>query len=293
MTHTLATEFGPVGVWSFTLKSPDGSLHPAFLDAAKELEQLGYRALWLGGGPTVREAEPLLAATSTLRVATGITSIWNNTAETEAADFAELNDAHGNRFVLGLGVSHGPLVEGYRRPYSAMVDYLTALDRAPRPVPRERRVLAALGPRMLELSRDRAAGAHPYLVTVEHTARARAALGEDALLAPELKVVLDDDLARARTTARGYLARYLQLPNYTRNLEREGFTEEDFADGGSDRLLAAVFALGDQDTVRRRVADYLDAGADHLAVQVVTDRIGKEFPLAEYRALAPILPLSR
>ncbi|UED85192.1 LLM class F420-dependent oxidoreductase [Streptomyces profundus] len=292
MTHTLATELGPVGVWSIALKSPDGSPQPAFLDAARELEQLGYRALWIGGSPTVRQAEPLLAATSTLRVATGITSIWGNEAQTEAADFAEVNDAHDNRFVLGLGVSHGPLTERYHRPYSSMVEYLTALDQAPRPVPRERRVLAALGPKMLELARDRAAGAHPYLVTVEHTAQARATLGDDALLAPELKVVLDDDLTRARATARGYLSGYLKLPNYTNNLLRAGFTDEDFVDGGSDRLLAEVFALGDQDTIRQRVADYLDAGADHLAVQIVTDRIGAEFPLAEYRALAPILPLS-
>ncbi|MDT0267197.1 LLM class F420-dependent oxidoreductase [Streptomyces sp. DSM 44915] len=291
MTHNLATELGRIGIWQFALGAPDGTgLAPELVDGAKELEQLGYRALWLGGSPRVRATEPVLAATSTLRVVTGITSIWDDEPAVTAADFAALNDAHGGRLVLGLGVSHAALAgERYRRPYTAMVDYLTALDEAPRPVPADRRVLAALGPRMLELSRDRAAGAHPYLVTVEHTASARAALGEGALLAPELKVVLDTDLARARATARGYLTRYLQLPNYTRNLLRLGFAEADFADGGSDRLLSEVFALGDVDTVRQRVDDFLAAGADHLAVQVVTERVGAEFPVAAFRALAPAL----
>ena len=290
MTHNLASELGPVGVWQGALTGNDGALTPELVDGARELEQLGYGALWLGGSPRPRQAEPLLAATSTLRVATGITSIWNDEPTTTAADFAALNDAHGDRFVLGLGVSHAALTgDRYRRPYSAMVDYLRALDAAERPVPAERRVLAALGPRMLRLSRDRAAGAHPYLVTAEHTARARATLGPDALLAPELKVVVDTDLTRARATARAYLARYLQLPNYTRNLERLGFSAEDLANGGSDRLLSEVFALGDVDSVRRRVDAFLAAGADHLALQVVTERAGRELPIAVYRALAPAL----
>ncbi|KAB8163429.1 TIGR03620 family F420-dependent LLM class oxidoreductase [Streptomyces sp. 3MP-14] len=290
MAHTLATELGPFGVWQMGLTGDDGAPTQELLDGARELEQLGYGALWLGGSPRVRQAEPLLAATSSLRVATGITSIWDEEAAVAAEDFAELNDRYDNRFVLGLGVSHAALAgERYRRPYSVMVDYLNALDEAPRPVPADRRVLAALGPRMLELARDRAAGAHPYLVTVEHTARARAALGPDALLAPELKVVVDTDLARARETARGYLRFYLELPNYTRNLERLGFTEKDFEGGGSDRLLSEVFALGDVDAIRRRTDAFRAAGADHLTLQVVTERVGQEVPLAVYRALAPAL----
>ncbi|GAA3881472.1 LLM class F420-dependent oxidoreductase [Streptomyces sedi] len=291
MAHNLATELGPVGVWQVTLTGDDGAPTPEFVEGVREWEELGYGTVWLGGSPLVRQAGPLLAATSTLRLATGIASIWDEEPATVAAETAALLDAHGDRFVLGLGVSHAAVAgERYRRPYAAMVSYLDALDAADRPVPADRRVLAALGPRMLELSRDRAAGAHPYLVTEEHTAGARATLGPDALLAPELKVVLDTDLARARETARAYLSRYLRLPNYTRNLERLGFSPEDFDGGGSARLLSEVFALGDVDAVRRRIDAFLAAGADHVALQVVTDQIGRELPLAVLRALAPALP---
>ncbi|GAB2915349.1 LLM class F420-dependent oxidoreductase [Streptomyces mayteni] len=288
---SLKTALGPFGVWSGALKSDEPGRRAEIADAAAELDELGYGAVWLGGSPGVEQAVPLLAATRRITVATGILSIWLHSAEDVAARFADAEDAHGGRFLLGLGVSHGALTDQYRKPYSAMRAYLDALDAAPRPVPAERRVLAALGPKMLELSRDRSAGAHPYLVTAEHTAQARATLGESALLAPELKAVLDPDPARARATARAYLSRYLALPNYTNNLLRLGFAAEDFTEGGSDRLLNAVFALGDPAAVRARAEEFLAAGADHVALQVVPAEGYDVFPLAAYRTLAEALPL--
>lgn len=205
---------------------------------------------------------------------------------------AGTRERHPGRMLLGLGSSHAPLVEAtdrrYLRPFSAMRDYLDALDAAPSPVPAGQRMLAALGPRMLELSAQRSLGAHPYLVDAMHTAVAREALGPEAVLAPELKVVLDTDPGRARATARAHLASYLQLPNYTRNLLRTGYTESDVADGGSDRLVDGVVACGDVDVAMRRAQDHIDAGAEHICVQVLTaDR--REVPFAAWRELAPAL----
>ncbi|UCM89208.1 LLM class F420-dependent oxidoreductase [Streptomyces marincola] len=288
----LAHDLGRIGIWSGALNSTDPARRGVIADAAAELESLGYDAVWLGGSPGVAQAIPLLEATSRLTVVTGILSIWDHAPETVAAEFAQINEAHGNRFVLGLGVSHSAATPRYQRPFTAMTDYLAALDAAGTPVPADRRVLAALGPRMLRLSADRAAGAHPYLVTAEHTAQARATLGAEALLAPELKVVLDDDPARARATAREYLAFYLRLPNYTNNLSRLGFDDADYRDGGSDRLLDAVFALGSVDTVRARAHEYLDAGADHLCLQVVTADPMHDIPLGAFRDLADGFGLS-
>ncbi|MFE9367117.1 TIGR03620 family F420-dependent LLM class oxidoreductase [Streptomyces sp. NPDC006978] len=233
------------------------------------------------------DAAAVVAATRTVTVATGILSIWDHTAEEVAAGIAAIGAGSRGRFVLGLGVSHGPMVPQYSKPYSAMVGYLDALDAATPPVGPESRVLAALGPKMLKLATGRALGAHPYLVTAEHTAEARAALGPDALLAPELSVVLDTDTDRARTTARNMLAMYLQLPNYTDNLLRLGFSESDFDGGGSTRLLDALFALGDAGRVKARTQEYLDAGADHVALQVLTaEEGGGGLPRAEWRELA-------
>ncbi|MDT0545653.1 MULTISPECIES: LLM class F420-dependent oxidoreductase [Streptomyces] len=297
--RTLATALGRTGIWTAALRvtdpatdpSADPAIHDAVRDAAAELEALGYGALWLGGSPSPDQAAFLLEATSRITVATGILSIWDHEAAYVAERHAALDAAHGGRFLLGLGVSHSHMAKQYSRPYTAMREYLDALDAAPAPVPDSRRVLAALGPKMLELSRVRAAGAHPYLVTPEFTAEAREILGADPLLAPDLKVVLEPDLDRARAIARGYLSIYLPMPNYTNNLLRLGFTEDDFRDGGSDRLVSSVFALGDAEAIRRRADEFLTAGADHLAVQVVTtDPLGA-LPLAEWRALAEALPL--
>jgi probable F420-dependent oxidoreductase len=277
------------GAWTKAVNGDGATYTSAYDEAAAEVEELGYGTVWLGGSPGVEVAEPLLNATTGLVVATGILSIWDYEAADVAASRAALERVHPGRFLLGLGVSHGRLTDRYERPYSAMRDYLTALDEAPEPVPAAGRVLAALGPRMLELSRDRAGGAHPYLVTPEHTAKARAILGEGPLLAPEVKVVLDTDPESARAKARGHLAVYLGLPNYTGNLLRSGFTEEDLQNGGSDRLLDAVFALGDEKAVVARAEEFFAAGADHLAVQVVTGDPARPLPLAEWRRLAPAL----
>ncbi|MFI1165289.1 LLM class F420-dependent oxidoreductase [Streptomyces sp. NPDC020801] len=278
---------GRYGVWSVGLRSEDPARRGEIAEAAAELEELGYGTAWLGGSSAAPNAAPLLAATSHLAVGTSIQSIWQHDAEASAAGFAELEAAHPGRFVLGLGVSHAKLAEQYRRPYSALAAYLDALDAAG--VPADRRVLAALGPKTLELSRDRAAGAVPYLVTAEHTARAREILGEGPLLAPELKIVLEQDPGRARATARGCLALYLQLPNYTNNFLRLGFTEDDLLEGGSDRLVDAVFAWGDESRIRERVEEFRAAGADHVAIQVVTDGERDALPRREWRRVASLL----
>ncbi|WP_405559670.1 LLM class F420-dependent oxidoreductase [Streptomyces sp. NBC_01180] len=284
--------FGTIGIWSGALHPEDAGRRREVSDAVAELDELGYGTLWIGGSPSMEDVVPVVDAGRRITVATGILSIWQHSATDVAEQAARIEKRHPGRFVLGLGVSHDALTPQYARPYSEMVAYLDALDTAPDPVPASRRVLAALGPKMLTLAAERAVGAHPYLVTAEHTAQARDALGPDALLAPELKVVLDTDLDRARTVARGTLAMYLQLPNYTSNLLRLGFEDADFADGGSNRLLDALFALGDLETARARVDEYRAAGADHVALQVLTeDDRHSCLPRAEWRELASAFSL--
>ncbi|MFJ8858123.1 LLM class F420-dependent oxidoreductase [Streptomyces sp. NPDC102451] len=291
MSSETREAFGRIGIWSGSLHGSrtDDAGREAIAEAVAELEELKYGTLWIGGSPSVEDAAAVLAATRTVTVATGILSIWDHSAEDVAARIGAIGAGSRGRFVLGLGVSHGPMVPQYEKPYSAMVAYLDALDAATPPVGPGSRVLAALGPKMLKLATDRARGAHPYLVTAEHTAEARTALGPDALLAPELSVVLDSDADRARTTARTMLSMYLKLPNYTDNLLRLGFAESDFDGGGSVRLLDALFALGDAERVRTRTQEYLDAGADHVALQVLTaDEGGGGLPRAEWRELAKV-----
>ncbi|MEU5363092.1 LLM class F420-dependent oxidoreductase [Streptomyces sp. NPDC005925] len=278
---------GRHGIWSAGLRAEDAEGRAERADAVAELEDLGFGAVWLGGSSSTGNARPLLDATSRIVVGTSIQSIWQYGPDTTAAAFAELEATHPGRFVLGLGVSHAKLAEQYRRPYSALVAYLDALDGAG--VPADRRALAALGPRTLELSRDRAAGALPYLVTPEHTARARGILGDGPLLAPELKVILDPDAGRARALARDVLALYLALPNYTNNLLRLGFTEDDLTGGGSDRLVDAVFAWGGESRVRDRIATFHAAGADHVALQVINEASRQSLPREEWRRLASLL----
>jgi probable F420-dependent oxidoreductase len=284
---TLKETVGRYGIWSMGLRSEDPARRGELGEAAAELEELGFGAVWLGGSSAVRHAVPLIEATSRLVVATGIQSIWQYDAAEVAAHFHDLEKAHPGRFLLGLGVSHAKLTDQYRRPYSAMVAYLDALDAAS--VPAGRRVLAALGPKMLELSGDRAAGSHPYLVTPEHSAMAREILGEAPLLAPETKVVLDTDPDTARAAARRVLAFYLGLPNYTKALLRFGFAEDDFADGGSDRLVDALFAWGDDERIRERIEAFRAAGADHVALQVIDDGSRDTLPRAAWRRLAELL----
>lgn len=301
MAHT--EHLGRVGLWSAALRAEGPARGAEVSEAVAELDELGYRTIWLGGSPSPDQIEPLLAATSRATVGSSILSIWDHTATEVAARHAELNDAYDGRFLLGLGVSHDetkgepdhPLAH---RPYTALRAYLDELDAARRPVPVEQRALAALGPRMLELAGQRALGALPYLVTTEHTAQARAALGPEPLLAPELKVVLTQDgpggrdQDSARGAARAYLSGYLQLANYRNSLLRLGFAESDLMDGGSDRLIDAVYAIGDPEAVRRRVNAYFAAGADHVAVQVVTENTATDLPRDAWRALAEALPLA-
>ncbi|MFE3518514.1 TIGR03620 family F420-dependent LLM class oxidoreductase [Streptomyces sp. NPDC059166] len=289
MTSETHRNFGRIGIWSSSLAASrvDDAGRKAIEEAVAELDELGYGTLWIGGSPSPEDAAAIVGATRTATVATGILSIWDHTAEEVTAAVAALPAEARERFVLGLGVSHGPMVPQYSKPYSSMVSYLDALDDAAPPVGTGHRVLAALGPKMLGLAAERTLGAHPYLVTSEHTAQARRTLGPGALLAPELSVVLDTDRDRARRTARTMLAMYLRLPNYTDNLLRSGFSEADFDGGGSPRLLDALFALGDTERVRSRVREYLDAGADHVALQVVTaEEGGGGLPRAEWRELA-------
>ncbi len=280
------------GIWSAAFRYGDAS---RAAEAASELEALGYTALWLpdAGGDLFAAVENVMAATRTVTVATGILNLWLRDPAETAARHARLTQAHGPRFLVGIGVSHQPLVEGmgvgvYEHPLERMRRYLDDLDAATPPLARGDRVLAALRPRMTALARERSAGIHPYLVTVEHTARARQDLGPGPLLAPELGVALEADAGRARALARAHLAIYITLPNYTGNWLRMGFDEHDLADGGSDRLVDALVAWGDEDAIAARVAAHRQAGADHVCVQVLTDDPTAP-PLDEWRRLAPVL----
>lgn len=288
------TDLGRVGIWTFALNLVD-TRHAGEL--ARRLEELGYGALWMPDALTrdpLVSATLLLSATSELRVGTGIASIYGRLPETMAAGWRTVSEAFPGRFVLGLGVSHAPLVEGffhreYSHPYATMREYLDRMDAAPfaavpPPVP-PRRILAALGPRMLALAAEKADGAHPYLVTPEHTAFARERLGADKLLAPEQAVVLETDPDEARRIARAHLAIYLSLPNYVNNLRRLGFTDDDVAGNGSDRLVDGIVAWGDVDTIAERVRAHHDAGADHVAVQVLTAN-QQDVPFEQWERLA-------
>jgi probable F420-dependent oxidoreductase len=290
-------DLGRVGIWTFAL-----DLQPlgAAREAAAELESLGFGTVWLpeaiGREPLVH-AGLLLSSTSRLVLATGIASIYARDAMTAAAAQKTLEAAFPGRFVLGLGVSHQVMVEGirghtYDKPLTAMRRYLEAMDSAiyaaDAPSTPTRRVLAALGPKMLELAATKADGAHPYLVPVEHTPIARAALGDGPLLSPEQAAVLSTDPDEARAIARQHLAVYLGLPNYANNWRRLGFGDDDIAGGGSDRLVDALVVWGTVDDIRARVQAHLDGGADHVAVQLLPAN-PNGLPMDGWRELAPAL----
>ena len=290
-------DLGRVGIWTFAL-----DLQPIARarEVAGELEELGYGAIWIpdaiGRDPLVHAAL-LLGGTNRIAVGTGIAQIYGRDPMTMTGGWKTITEAFPGRFVLGLGVSHQPMVEGlrgqtYGPPLTAMREYLERMDTAmyvaAEPTEPPRRVLAALGPKMLALAAERADGAHPYNVPPEHTARAREILGPEKLLAPEQAVLLETDPVEARRTARAHMAIYLDLPNYMNNLRRFGITDDDIADGGSDRLVDTLVAWGDVDALRARVQAHLDAGADHVAVQVLTPERGT-LPLDEWRKLAPAL----
>jgi probable F420-dependent oxidoreductase len=286
-----AVELSGVGVWSQQLRYGDAA---EAADAAAELEELGYRALWVPdiGGPVFDAVGNLLAATRRAVVATGILNLWMHAPADAAASFASLTGEHGDRFLMGIGVSHAPLVDAgepgrYRRPLAAMTAFLDGLDEAERPVPAGSRVLAALGPKMMETAAKRARGVHPYLVPPEHTRLAREAVGDGPLVVPEQTAVLCATRDEARAVGTDWLRAYLSLPNYANNLLRLGYTSED-VETVSDRLFDALIAWGDEEAVKRRVDEHRAAGADHVCVQVLTaDQ--NAFPREEWRRLAAAL----
>lgn len=292
----LRERIGRVGVWLGGIATLPASEERA---AVARIEQLGYGAAWFGEGPVNQEALShagvLLGATERMVVASGIANIWVRDAAAAINGAYTLCEAYGGRFLLGLGVSHAPIVNSrghdYSRPLSAMRAYLQAIDGhsyygpgadLDPPV-----VIAALGPKMLELARQLTAGAHPYFVPPAHTQRARAILGPGALLAPEQAVVLDSDPSRARGTAREHMAMYLMLPNYVNNLRSLGYGDADLANGGSDELVDAIVAWGDEQAIAARVRQHLDAGADHVAVQACAP--DPAAALAQLERLAPAL----
>jgi probable F420-dependent oxidoreductase len=271
-----------IGVWTSARGIGDSNLP----EAAKLVEQLGYSAFWLGGSPQLTELRPLLAATERLTLATGIVNVWQYEPATLAAEHAELAREFPGRVIAGIGVGHSEATAEYAKPLTTMRRFLDGLDAADPPLPTHERCLAALGPKMLELSAARALGALPYFTPVAHTRFARETIGEGALLATELACVIDTDSERGRASARAYAALYLGLSNYTNNLLRHGFTAEDIADGGSDQLIDAVVPHGSAGQVAEVVSAHLDAGADHVALQPV----GVEgMPRREWTALAAAL----
>jgi probable F420-dependent oxidoreductase len=287
---------GRVGIWTFSL-----DMQPAAKaqEAAAEIEALGYGAIWIPealGREAFTSSALLLAGTKKAVIATGIANIWARDAMAMAAAQKTLTEAYPDRFLLGIGVSHAPLVgmrgHNYEKPLTMMRRYLDAMDSAPfmaaTPATNPMRVIAALAPKMLKLAAERAAGSHPYFVPPEHTARARQTLGKGPLLAPEQAAVLETDAGKAREIARAHMSTYLGLPNYVNNLKRLGFTDDDIANGGSDRLVDAIVVWGTVDAVVKRVRAHHDAGADHVCVQVL-DADPRALPMRQWRELAPAL----
>ncbi|QLL08386.1 LLM class F420-dependent oxidoreductase [Mycobacterium vicinigordonae] len=281
---SLKPDVGRFGVWLGTR-----SLAP---ELATEIETLGYGAVWIGASPDAELAwvEPALARTDSLQLATGIVNVWTAPADEVAASYQRIEGAYPGRFLLGVGVGHPEHTDQYQKPYDALVSYLDELDQAL--VPTSRRVLAALGPRVLELAAQRSAGAHPYLTTPAHTGKARHLLGNTVFLAPEHKVVLTTDAEEARAVGRKFVDFYLGLSNYVNNWLRLGFTEDDVRKPGSDRLIDALVAYGTPEDIARRLNEHVDAGADHVAIQV----LGASDPeklLSVLRELGGPLGLSR
>ena len=281
------------GIWSAMLRFGDPS---EVAELAAEMEGLGYSALWIPdtGGDVWTPLSNLLAATRSATIATGILNIWMHSPEEAAEQHAALTVQHGHRFLCGIGVSHRPFIDHvnepgtYQKPVEKVAGFLDGLDAADPPLARGERCIAALGPKMLELAAARTSGTHPYLVTPEHTAAAREAVGPDALVASEQAVVLDTNPETARAAARTHLKTYLGLPNYTNNWKRIGFTDDDLADGGSDRLVDALVAWGDEDVIAVRVQAQRDAGASHVCIQAL-EQDPRQMPAGQWRALAAAL----
>jgi probable F420-dependent oxidoreductase len=272
----MGVELGAFGVWR-TLSG----ITPAM---AAQIESLGFGAIWVGGSPggDLVEVEALLDATDRIPVATGIVNMWRDDAEIVADSYHRISERHPDRFLLGVGIGHREATQEYHKPIEKMTDYLDRLDIAG--VPREGRVLAALGPKALTMAAERTAGAHPYLTTPRHTGYAREVMGSGPLLAPEHKVVLEADSTIARSLARPVVSRYLSRVNYRNNLLREGWTEQDLVEGGSDRLVDALVLHGSPEEVAAGLTAHIDAGADHVAIQVLGDD-----PIDSYRKLSEVI----
>jgi probable F420-dependent oxidoreductase len=282
MTQHVRDHLGRFGIWR-----GGSQLTP---ELAAGIEQLGFGALWVGGSPDgeLMQVEQLLDATTTLALATGIVNMWKDDARTVAASFARIEGRHPGRFLLGVGTGHREATQQYAKPYETLAGYVGVL--LGEGVPKTSLVLAALGPKVLRLAAERTAGAHPYLVTPEYTREARRILGAGPLLAPEHKVVLDTDPERARAIGRPRVRTpYLGLVNYTNNLRRLGWSEDDLSGAGSDALIDALVAHGSAAEVAAKLTGHLDAGADHVAIQLLT--AGDADPLAGYRQLAQALAL--
>jgi probable F420-dependent oxidoreductase len=278
----LRVQLGEIGVWtSYRAIGEDNAAA-----AARLVEELGFGTFWLGGSPRLPQVRPLLEATDRLVVATGIVNVWQYEPVQLAAEYAELAGQFADRLLLGIGIGHPEATGEYTKPLTKMREFLDGLDAAPAPVPLASRCVAALGPKMLDLSAARSLGTHPYFVPVEHTRFARERLGSGALIAPELACVVDDDPQRGRARAREYAALYLGLRNYTANLLDHGFDEADIADGGSDRLIDAVVPQGSAPAIAATVKAHLEAGADHVCVQAAGVR---GVPVDEWTALAGAL----
>ena len=275
-------DIGSIGIW--TTYGPFGQERAG--EAARLAEDLGYGTWWLGGSPHVPDIRPILEATSRLVAATGILNVWSNDPVDTAAADASLREDFPGRFMLGIGIGHAEATSEYRRPLKTMREFLDGLDASPTPPPVEERCLAALGPRMLDLSGERTAGTHTYFTTVDHTRFARERLGPDKLVAPEVACVVETDQGRARAVARDYATYHLGLTNYTKNLLDFGFTDDDLVDGGSDRLIDAVIPHGSAEQIAEVVRAHLDAGADHVCLQP----LGEEgIPRRSWTALASTL----
>ena len=292
-----AERLGRIGAWTFDLERLSAA---AARDYVRELEQLGIRVLWipesLGSKEIFAHAGLLLGASQRLIIASGIANMWARDATAMANGQRTLTEAYPGRFLLGIGVSHAPVVKirgaFYDKPVESMTRYLEAMDKAPftgiAPGELPGRVLAALGPRMLRLAGERSLGAHPYFVPVEHTTLARKELGAGPLLAVEQAAVLSKDPTVARATARKHMKRYLALDNYANNLRRIGWSDADLAGEGSDALVDAIVVWGDVGAIRTRVEEHLANGADHVCIQVLRTDLAAH-PLAEWRALAPAI----
>lgn len=283
-TGLMQTRFGRYGAWARAADTTRGF--------ARQVEDLGYDALWIGGSPDddLVLIEGLLDESERIVVVTGVVNMWATDPATLAASYHRLEDRHTGRFVLGIGVGHRERDgEPAIRPYGAVQEFLDGLDTYEVPV--ERRLLAALGPRMLELAATRTLGAHPYMTTPAHTASARATIGPDAFLAPEQRLVITTDREAAMTVARKHISRYLSIANYRNNFFAMGYSQDDLDEGGSDSLISDLAAIGGPVEALEMVEAHLTAGADHVAIQVFDSSDDERS--RGFRALAPLLRRDR